>query len=718
MAYIETSAHSIGDIFNEVQRDLRTVIVGPALQGLIRARDNQNRDPVSGISAVMWGDLLAERFEAMAQSYFRYSQLRYLDENGDEVVRVDYDGIQAWRVPAAELQNKADWYYFQQAMQRLPDQIYISSTDLNREAGQIQVPYQPTIRYAMPVFNKEGERRGVVVFNVMVEEVIQTDIVPPSGEGVFAFVVDSQGYYVHNVLPEKEFGGPADLNTGEGIRADFPELAHRILSGQMGEGYTTGLQIFYAPIQIAPEQGDFWVLGLAVPRVIIQAPTRQFALVFAGVLAFSLLLAISAGSLIARRISQPLEALRQGARQIAGGHFDQRVRVKGSVEITDLADDFNQMVIQLETLYSSLQTDYRYLFESANDSIFIHDLNGRILDVNENAVRRLNYTKEELLRMTLDDIDTPEAAGCTDENLRLLKERGNLVIESAHRHKDGSVIPIEVSSTLVTYLGQKVVLSFVRDIRERKRAEAEIIRLYEQLKARRIEQQAALLRLSQGLLAATERQEMMDLTVQIAAQALAVPMAALMLPEEKPDPTDMVLRAAIGGRPEQIGNFRLPIGPDSGAGYAFSTGQPIVIGDVTAERRFRPHEIAFKLGVQAGLAVPVSVSGRVIGALSVASLEPSAFDEDDLRLLSLIANQTAIALERDRLFEETRRRASELEAIAEVGSLVTAGGDLQAILDTLAHKIADSTGFDAVDIGLYVRRGKNFPSRFFLPAAR
>jgi PAS domain S-box-containing protein len=118
---------------------------------------------------------------------------------------------------------------------------------------------------------------------------------------------------------------------------------------------------------------------------------------------------------------------------------------------------------------------YRSLFEHANDSIFIIDPSTRrFLDINENAVKRLGYTKKELLQLTIDDIDTPMAAQRNDAIIRELMETGHVTFEHAHSHKEGTEIPIEISAQVIDYEGKRVIQSMVRDITERKHSKKEL----------------------------------------------------------------------------------------------------------------------------------------------------------------------------------------------------------------------------------------------------
>ena len=111
------------------------------------------------------------------------------------------------------------------------------------------------------------------------------------------------------------------------------------------------------------------------------------------------------------------------------------------------------------------------MFESANDALFLTDKEGRILDVNSVACRRLRYRREELLKMSLKDIDTKSVAAGLGKRLQAIREQGQRVFESEHLRRDGSSFPVEVSAKAIIYKGEPVILGIARDITERKRIE-------------------------------------------------------------------------------------------------------------------------------------------------------------------------------------------------------------------------------------------------------
>jgi PAS domain S-box-containing protein len=111
------------------------------------------------------------------------------------------------------------------------------------------------------------------------------------------------------------------------------------------------------------------------------------------------------------------------------------------------------------------------LFHGINDGVFVHDLEGRFLAVNQTACERLGYDEAELLEMGPRDIDSEEHAGTFAERLRSLEQSGTLTFETVHVTRSGDRIPVEISSNIVEYYGQRAVLSVARDVTERKERE-------------------------------------------------------------------------------------------------------------------------------------------------------------------------------------------------------------------------------------------------------
>lgn len=127
--------------------------------------------------------------------------------------------------------------------------------------------------------------------------------------------------------------------------------------------------------------------------------------------------------------------------------------------------DAEQVEQQLSTM--------RYMADRLHDAVYLVDSECRIRYVNNSACEGLGYSRDELLGMALPDIDP----NFTLEQLREIGEaargQGLRHLETSHRRKDGGIFPVEIRMSTVTYQGQSMGLSVVRDISERKRIEEE-----------------------------------------------------------------------------------------------------------------------------------------------------------------------------------------------------------------------------------------------------
>ena len=115
----------------------------------------------------------------------------------------------------------------------------------------------------------------------------------------------------------------------------------------------------------------------------------------------------------------------------------------------------------------------RLILNNAADTMAIIDYDGRYIDVNEAFCRSVGYSREELLSMTMHDIDPNYPAGIWPGFMEKLKQAGSLNFESLHRTSEGKLIPVEITVSFFEHNGKEYHCGFARDITERKRAEKE-----------------------------------------------------------------------------------------------------------------------------------------------------------------------------------------------------------------------------------------------------
>jgi len=135
---------------------------------------------------------------------------------------------------------------------------------------------------------------------------------------------------------------------------------------------------------------------------------------------------------------------------------------------------FHDLTARLEAEEALRQNEahYRQLFEGIDDPVFVHDLEANILDVNEATCQKLGYSRDELLKLKVTDLDKPEFAAGFSERLRQQLEQGYLSqIEGVMIAKDGREIYFDVNTKLITYRGQRAILAVDRDITERRSSE-------------------------------------------------------------------------------------------------------------------------------------------------------------------------------------------------------------------------------------------------------
>ena len=114
---------------------------------------------------------------------------------------------------------------------------------------------------------------------------------------------------------------------------------------------------------------------------------------------------------------------------------------------------------------------FRRLVEQAADAVFVHDLDGNLVDVNRQACETLGYAREELLATPLHKIETAWAPASLVELWRGVISGGPRTYEGVHRRKDGTTFPAEVRVGVLESEGQQLMLALARDVTERKEAE-------------------------------------------------------------------------------------------------------------------------------------------------------------------------------------------------------------------------------------------------------
>ena len=151
-------------------------------------------------------DEIATEWTELAKHKKIYDQIRYIDKNGNEIIKIKYDGVNAYRVDDDTLENKKDRYYFIKTENIKYDQIYISPMDLNMKNNSIEKPFKPVIRFSTPVYSKNGDFDGIIILNYLAKPMIERFNTIACSENADIYLINKDGYFLSSKNPEDEWG--------------------------------------------------------------------------------------------------------------------------------------------------------------------------------------------------------------------------------------------------------------------------------------------------------------------------------------------------------------------------------------------------------------------------------------------------------------------------------------------------------------------------------
>ncbi|MET0070940.1 MAG: GGDEF domain-containing protein [Candidatus Thiodiazotropha sp.] len=231
----ESALDSIGELtsllFEQKLSDLLVLAEGEVLRSYLHQPELEN-----------WVRA-AREFSLFARRKPKFFQIRYLDNTGMEVIRINSDGSSQEIIPQSEMQDKSERYYYKEAIKLELGEIYMSPMDLNVEHGRIERPIKPTIRFATPVADGYGEKRGLVIINYTSQELLQriADIFTSLRGN--AVMLNSRGYWLQGVDDDQLWGFMYGSN--ETFATQRPDVWSAIANSDKGSFFTDdGVYIF------------------------------------------------------------------------------------------------------------------------------------------------------------------------------------------------------------------------------------------------------------------------------------------------------------------------------------------------------------------------------------------------------------------------------------------------------------------------------------------
>ena len=153
------------------------------------------------------------------------------------------------------------------------------------------------------------------------------------------------------------------------------------------------------------------------------------------------------------------------------------ISVKRALEAYELETKNIKLIEELKHMNENLKKSEEYIntiFNSVNDSIFIHDFYGNIIKVNDTATRIYGYSHEELIGMNIKNIVSENSPYTVDEILKLISKEKNSspwIVEAIAKNKNNKEFWVEANAHITMFDEEVAVVATVRDITERKNAE-------------------------------------------------------------------------------------------------------------------------------------------------------------------------------------------------------------------------------------------------------
>lgn len=297
---------------------------------------------------------LGDNFLQFSKNRNIYNQIRYIDEFGNEKVRVNnYDG-KLWEVAEDELQNKADRYYFKEAMDLDAGFMYVSDIDLNVENGQIEVPYNPTVRYARKLFDFQGNSKGIVIVNISLKNMfLETkEIFGSSGD---LYIVNSDGYFLLHPDSKREWGFMFDREE-DNIFEDNQEIAQKIFSTDQDQFTCFDNKCYVSFTKLFVREGDqltnsynnlnqedyVVIYSIVDSRVLLNTLNKALYDIYVLILLILLIIFIIS-FIFSKLLTRPIDTIQLGIAKFSKGDLDYRLPTDRTDELGDLSLAFNVM---------------------------------------------------------------------------------------------------------------------------------------------------------------------------------------------------------------------------------------------------------------------------------------------------------------------------------------------------------------------------------------
>ncbi len=227
-----------------------------------------------------------------------------------------------------------------------------------------------------------------------------------------------------------------------------------------------------------------------------------------------------------------------------------------------------------EMMLQESDTLHRTILQTTVDGFWLVDIQGKILEVNEAYCRMSGYNKQELLAMKISDLEAIETPDQTYANIQKIMAQGEKRFESRHRRKDGSIFGVEISVQYQPIKGGLVV-AFLRDITERKKAEEDLRQSELSLRTIFETSSAGIVIVDTNGLISQANQCMAEMFACPLESMIGTPYPAFIHPNERQDGTD-IMQAMLENRTDAVFTERHYLRADGSDFWGYISGRRMV----------------------------------------------------------------------------------------------------------------------------------------------
>lgn len=179
-----------------------------------------------------WKAIVEDSIKSFLEARKYYYKIRFIDIKGNEIINIGYDKHldRVYSIPKNKLQNKKNREYFINSISLSKGEYYVADINLNRDYGKITTPHIPVLRFAMPVFDKNDVKYGVIVVSLFADvifENIKDETKGLDADNQTIYLIDNDGTYLYHKEQTKVFD--KDLKHGHTFIKDYPDIYKAIL---------------------------------------------------------------------------------------------------------------------------------------------------------------------------------------------------------------------------------------------------------------------------------------------------------------------------------------------------------------------------------------------------------------------------------------------------------------------------------------------------------